>query len=38
VDPYEDEAANRRRMIAYAVVLAVIAWLAVARIFRLWPF
>jgi hypothetical protein len=38
VDPYEDEAANRRRMIAYALVLALCAWLVFARIFRLWPF
>jgi hypothetical protein len=38
VDPYEDESANRRRMIAYALFLAVVAWLVIARLFRLWPF
>jgi hypothetical protein len=38
VDPYEDEDANRRRMAAYALVLAALAWLVVARLFRLWPF
>jgi hypothetical protein len=37
-DPYEDEAANRRRLYAYGVVLAAVAWLIVARILHLWPF
>jgi hypothetical protein len=37
-DPYEDEAANRRRMATFALILAVIAWLVAARLFRLWPF
>ena len=38
VDPYEDEAANRRRMITYALIIAVVAWLVVARVLHLWPF
>jgi hypothetical protein len=38
VDPYEDESANSRRRIAIMLVFAVVAWLAVAGIFRLWPF
>ena len=37
-DPYEDEAANTRRYAAYALVLAVLAWLALAKVFHLWPF
>jgi MFS family permease len=37
-DPYEDDAANRRRMAAYAIGLALLAWLVVARILRFWPF
>jgi len=37
-DPYEDEAANRRRMVVAALGLALVAWLIVARVFRLWPF
>jgi hypothetical protein len=37
-DPYEDQAANTRRYVAYAVVIAVLAWLAVAKVFNLWPF
>ena len=38
IDPYEDEAANRQRIVAYALVLVLFAWLVVARIFRFWPF
>jgi hypothetical protein len=38
VDPYEDEAANRRRMVAYGLVLGLLAWLVAARAFRYWPF
>jgi len=38
VDPYEDEAANRQRMITYALVLSVLAWFVFARVFHLWPF
>src|SRR5271165_316839 len=37
-DPYEDEAANTRRLVAIALAVALVAWLAVARVFRLWPF
>jgi hypothetical protein len=37
-DPYEDQAANRRRMVAYGLVLGVLAWLVAARVFRFWPF
>ncbi|HEY1791975.1 MAG TPA: hypothetical protein VGG34_03595 [Opitutaceae bacterium] len=37
-DPYEDKAAGRRRRAAAAVIVLVCAWLAAARIFRLWPF
>jgi len=37
-DPYEDEAANTRRLVAIALAVAVIAWLAVSRAFHLWPF
>jgi hypothetical protein len=37
-DPYEDQAANTRRYIAYAVVLAILAWLAAAKVFHFWPF
>jgi hypothetical protein len=37
-DAYEDTAANMRRRAAFAVVIAALAWLAVARIFHLWPF
>jgi len=37
-DPYEDEAANTRRLIAYALAVMALAWLAVARVFHLWPF
>jgi len=37
-DPYEDEAANTRRLVAIALAVALVAWLAVARGFRLWPF
>jgi hypothetical protein len=38
IDPYEDEAANRRRRLAYAFSLAVLAWLVTARLFHFWPF
>jgi len=37
-DPYEDKAADLRRRIAFALAIAAAAWLAAARIFRLWPF
>jgi hypothetical protein len=37
-DPYEDEAGNTRRMYAYALAVLVVAWLAVAKVFHLWPF
>jgi hypothetical protein len=37
-DPYEDEAANTRRLSAYALVVIVLAWLAIAKVFHLWPF
>jgi hypothetical protein len=37
-DPYEDEAANTRRMYAYALAVLVVGWLAVAKVFHLWPF
>jgi hypothetical protein len=37
-DAYEDTAANMRRRVAFAVVIAALAWLAAARIFHLWPF
>ncbi|HTU00678.1 MAG TPA: hypothetical protein VMG58_02635, partial [Candidatus Sulfotelmatobacter sp.] len=37
-DPYEDEAANTRRLIAYAVAVMALAWLAIAKVFHQWPF
>jgi len=37
-DPYLDEAARRRRYTVVALAIAVLAWLAAARIFRWWPF
>jgi MFS family permease len=37
-DPYEDEAANTRRSIAFALSVAVLAWLAAAKVFHFWPF
>jgi len=37
-DPYEDDAANTRRLVAYALAVAVVAWLAAARVFHFWPF
>jgi hypothetical protein len=38
VDPYEDQAANGRRRLAFGLVVAVAAWLAVAGVLHLWPF
>lgn len=37
-DPYEDEAANTRRFVASVLAVMVLAWLAVGKVFRLWPF
>ena len=37
-DPYEDEDADGRRRLAIAILAAVLAWLAAARIFHFWPF
>ncbi len=37
-DAYEDKAANLRRRLAFALVIAAMAWLLAARIFHLWPF
>jgi hypothetical protein len=37
-DPYEDEAANTRRLVAYALAVMAVAWLAVAKVFHFWPF
>ncbi|HXQ80851.1 MAG TPA: hypothetical protein VN775_06050 [Opitutaceae bacterium] len=37
-DPYEDEAANTRRLIAGALAVMALAWLAIAKVFHLWPF
>jgi hypothetical protein len=37
-DPYEDEDAGGRRRLAIAILAAALAWLAAARIFRIWPF
>jgi hypothetical protein len=37
-DPYADEAARSRRYASIALAVALLAWLAAARIFRWWPF
>jgi hypothetical protein len=37
-DPYEDEAANTRRLAAYAIAIMALVWLAAARVFHYWPF
>jgi hypothetical protein len=37
-DPYRDKAADLRRRMAFALAIAVAAWLAAARIFHFWPF
>jgi hypothetical protein len=37
-DPYEDTAAKGRSSAAVALVIAVIAWLAVAKVYHYWPF
>src|ERR1022692_1782603 len=37
-DPYEDEAAKSRRYAVIGFAIAILVWLAAARVFRLWPF
>lgn len=37
-DPYVDESARGRRYAAAALVVALAAWLAAARVFHWWPF
>jgi hypothetical protein len=37
-DPYEDEAAKSRRYAVIGFVIAILAWLASAKAFHLWPF
>ena len=36
-DPYADHAASTRRYAALVIVIAVLVWLAAARVFHLWP-
>ncbi|MBS1109925.1 MAG: hypothetical protein H6Q88_1917, partial [Anaeromyxobacteraceae bacterium] len=37
-DPYVDQGARNRRVLAWLLVVAVLAGLAVARFQHLWPF